>query len=202
MTIDAVALLAIPGLAPPADAIPGTVPIRHAGDASLVFLHTRYAPERAAEHAFALRMLFGDTLDRHADPRGILLFPDIIAPRGEGYGAIVAEVGDGGAWAPVPGAGDLAPALAAAPEGSAGALEREMIAALGRDRAEALVVALEVALINRLARPGAPRTDAAAETAIAAAMGADFAARLAAAVAARIAAEIGDGSAPPPLDLG
>jgi hypothetical protein len=89
MSIDAVAVLRIADLAEPVTSFGTTYPVEHRGDASLVSLFRRFDRADLDEHALALRSLLGPALDAHADPRGILFFPDLIDPQGTSYDAIV-----------------------------------------------------------------------------------------------------------------
>jgi hypothetical protein len=68
-------------------------------DALIVHTGVSFAtePEQLAE---ALAALVGESaLAQHDDPRGILFIPDVAAPRGRSYDAVVEEVGEGGVWA-------------------------------------------------------------------------------------------------------
>jgi hypothetical protein len=67
-----------------------------------------------------VREQVGDALDLHSDPRGIFLIPDVAAPTARTYDGVIAEVGEGGEWAPTQVA--ALPLGAAAAGGSLGAL--------------------------------------------------------------------------------
>ncbi|CAH0186939.1 hypothetical protein [Roseomonas sp. CECT 9278] len=197
MTARTAALLAIRALAPAPEGFGAATPVDHRGDASLVTLDIPFRPDGLAEAAFALRLVFGDAIDAHDDPRGILLLPGDIAPAGEDYAAIVAAAAPRGLWwQPPP---DL-PVPAPERHGPDQALYAAMEAALGVARATDLAIALEVALVNELARPGEGAGRAPAQAAIATVMGADFAAGFAEALAARVADEVAR-MAPPPIRL-
>ena len=94
MSIDAVAVLNIPGLIGSLNALGTRPPIRHLGDASLVSTMVKFYNQQADEHALDLRHMLGSALDAHDDPRGILFFPDTGWPKSEGYEAIVAEMSE------------------------------------------------------------------------------------------------------------
>ncbi len=190
-----IAVLAIRGLAPDPDGFGPATPVEHRGDASLAVLDVPFDATRLDEAAFALRIVFNDAIDAHADPRGILMLPDRASPAGEDY-ATIAATADGLWWQPTAFIDDTPPI----PDGPDAPLMREMEAALGPDRALDLAIALEVALVNEVARPGEGAGRAPAQAAIAAAMGTAFAERLVAAMAVRVAAEIAR-MAPPPIRL-
>jgi hypothetical protein len=38
--------------------------------------------------------------DAHDDPRGILLFPDVVWPNGDSYATLIEELSEGGMWVP------------------------------------------------------------------------------------------------------
>jgi len=194
MPMDAVAVLAIAGFEAP----DGAARARHRGDASLLALGAPFTPDDPAMMRFALRMLIGDALDAHGDPRGVLFLPAALDAAGVDYAGIVAACADAGAWAPGPEEAAPPPPPRAGPDA---ALLAELAATLGAERADGLAIPLEVALINEQARPDAPSLAAAAETAIAAAMGAGFAARLTDALRVRLATELAHGTAPPPILL-
>lgn len=190
-----IAVLAIRGLTPDPDGFGPATPVEHRGNATLALLDMPFDAERLDDAAFALHMVLNDAIDAHADPRGILMLPDGAWPAGEDY-ATIAATGSGLWWQPPRFVDDALPV----PHGPDAPLMREMEAALGPDRALDLSVALEVALVNEVARPGEGAGCAPAQAAIAAAMGAAFAERLAAAMAARVAEEIAR-MAPPPMRL-
>src|SRR4051812_13525457 len=107
MTIEANALLRI------ADAKPlegQDLRFAQLDDAILLHLRTGFAaePEQLSER---VEELLGPALAQHDDPRGILYIPDVAAPRSRSYDAVVAEVGEGGVWGPLPSANiDVLPA--------------------------------------------------------------------------------------------
>lgn len=92
MAIEAIALLRIPSNDVPASAL-----FRALDDGALVRTRADFAAD-PAEIAIALRRSAGDHLDRHRDPRGILVLPDVAAPIGETYDAVAEEIGEGGTW--------------------------------------------------------------------------------------------------------
>lgn len=185
LTARTTALLAIPSLAPAPDGFGPATPVRHRGDASLVALDIPFGPERLAEAGFALRMIFGDAIDAHDDRRGILMLPDGIDAAGDDYAAIAAAAAPHGLWWQAPAEPDDAPAPRSGPDQD---LLAAMEAALGSARATDLAIALEVALVKEVARPGDGAGRAPAQAAIAATL------------AARVAEEIGR-MAPPPIRL-
>jgi hypothetical protein len=182
-----------------APAATGAAAMTRIGDASLVPLALPFPPQDARMLHVALRFALGDPLDAHADPRGVFVLPQGVALRGTDYMGILAAMESEGAWAPWP----EEPAEEAPPPrtGPDAALLAEMTARLGAAAALDLSIALEVALVNEIARPHAPGSAAAAEAAIAASMGADFAARLTEALRVRLATELAHGTAPPPIRL-
>ncbi len=91
MTIDAVALLRIPGFTPPEDA-----DIRELTDGFLLFLDVEFEndPEAILD---ALDEALGEALEKHDDERGVFVLPDAAEPEdAETYEAVIAAVGDAG----------------------------------------------------------------------------------------------------------
>ncbi|MDQ3034767.1 MAG: hypothetical protein M3Y87_20315 [Myxococcota bacterium] len=92
MALDALALLRLPASDLPANAVHRTL-----DDGVLVATRVSFASE-PEELAQALRRVAGDSLERHRDPRGVLLMPDVARPQGKTYEAVVEEIGEGGTW--------------------------------------------------------------------------------------------------------
>lgn len=92
MGLQAIALLRLSASDLPEGAVE-----RALGDAVLVKAGVTFVSE-PDQLARALRRVAGDALDRHRDPRGVLLMPDVARPQGTTYDAIVEEVGEGGTW--------------------------------------------------------------------------------------------------------
>lgn len=92
MALDALALLRLSPSDLPANAVHRTL-----DDGVLVDTRVSFASE-PEELAHALRRIAGDALDRHRDPRGVLLMPDVARPQGKTYDAVVDEIGEGGTW--------------------------------------------------------------------------------------------------------
>jgi hypothetical protein len=93
MSIDAVALLKIPGFTPPDDA-----DVRELDDGFLLFLGVPFEsePEVIVE---AIDTVVGDGLFDHAEVRGIFVFPDTAEPDDAStYDAVIEQVGDDGAF--------------------------------------------------------------------------------------------------------
>lgn len=97
MPIHAIALLQVPHAQLTAG--PG-VRIEALDDGALVHIGEDFARE-PTELSLALHALLGDELAAHDDPRGILIIPDVAAPRARSYEQVVEEVGEGGVWAPL-----------------------------------------------------------------------------------------------------
>lgn len=49
-----------------------------------------------------LEQLLGDQLAEHADARGVFILPSVAKPGARRYDAVIAEVGEGGMWIPLP----------------------------------------------------------------------------------------------------
>ena len=62
-------------------------------DGALVSTLAPFATE-PDELARILRGRLGEALELHADPKGVLVFPDVYRPRATGYDALVEEVGE------------------------------------------------------------------------------------------------------------
>lgn len=181
MGIDAVAVLRIANLVPPATEF-GTHGVEHRGDASLIATYNRFDAADPDEHALNLRRLLGSALDAHDDPRGILFFGDVGYPNGMTYEAIVSELtsaGGGGVWAPRVEIDYVPVRYRGAPRQPHDALVGELIAVMGRDAAVTLDM---IAQVNKAVAMSAPdRPDAVAAyrdqlDAVTRAMGSEFAA--------------------------
>lgn len=117
MTIDAVALLRIPGFTPPEDA-----DVRELEDGFLLFLGVEFEndPEAILD---ALDDALGDSLADHEDERGVFVLPDAAEPEdATTYDQVITAVGDKGIF--------LDPGAAGAPD---------MQAMLGRPEVQALI---------------------------------------------------------------
>lgn len=95
MGLDAIALLRLSR-----SDIRDTACDRELSDGVLVRIGVSFALEPDALQ-LALRRVAGDALDRHRDPRGVLVMPEVAAPRSASYEEVVLEVGDGGTWVPI-----------------------------------------------------------------------------------------------------
>jgi hypothetical protein len=94
MPITALALLRI--------AQPAThLRVQALSDSVIVHTELDFAAE-PAQLSIALADQLGEPLREHQDPRGILFIPSVAAPTGGSYQAVVAEVGEGGVWGPLP----------------------------------------------------------------------------------------------------
>ncbi len=125
MTIDAVALLKGTGLE-----LPARLQVVKLDDATLV--HTGVAFGGDVEMlAYGVRTSVGDALDRHDDPRGVFVMPDIAKPGARTYEGVIAEVGEAGEWVPMMSAGDVPSGLLEAPDGSFAAMMGQAMQALG-----------------------------------------------------------------------
>ena len=180
MSIDTVALLKIPHLPSPPTGFGRGYPVEHRGDATLLSTLNRFDGQSPDEHALALRRMLGSALDAHDDPRGILIFPDVLSPREQSYAALVAELSQAGLWVPKVAIDHVPSRFTQAPAGSHDALVGELAATLGYDKARELDLLAYVGLMGLILDGG--RTDFAEQyqsqiEAIKAAMGADFAAR-------------------------
>jgi hypothetical protein len=105
MAITAMALLRIPNL----PALAGRV--KALEDAVLFYTGADFATDPAALARLVREQLGEETAGKHVDPRGIFFVPHVAAPAARNYEAVIAEVGEGGVWAP--------PADAFSPLGSA-----------------------------------------------------------------------------------
>lgn len=109
MAITATALVRIPTCAPNAQP-----PVRVEPLADAVLLHTEASFGSAPDVLVGLvATSLGPQLGLHRDPRGIFFLPSVATPRARAYDALIAEIGEGGMWARLPGEAD-APAM---PEG-------------------------------------------------------------------------------------
>src|SRR5262245_43514512 len=150
MSIDAIALLKIPHLPSPPSGLGLGYPVEHRGDATLLSTFDRFDGRTPDEHALALRRMLGSTLDAHDDPRGILIFPDVVSPRTQSYAALVAELSQAGLWVPKVAIDHVPSRFTAAPSGSHDALVGELAAALGYDNACELDLLASVGLIGTI----------------------------------------------------
>jgi hypothetical protein len=156
--IDAVALLRIARLKAPRTRFGAELPVQHRKDATLLHTLDRFDGVGADERAWSLRQLLGPELDRHDDPRGILVFPDLCEPKARSYEALVAEIADAGVWAPRVSADHVPARFNAAEPGSHDALVADMIKKLGHDTATQLDLMAQVQLMVRHSTGG--RADA------------------------------------------
>jgi hypothetical protein len=92
MGLDAIALLRLS-----ASDIRDSVCYRVLADSVLVRLGVSFASE-PEELALALHRSVGDALERHRDPRGVLVMPEVAAPKAASYDSVAREIGDGGTW--------------------------------------------------------------------------------------------------------
>src|SRR5690606_13302996 len=104
-------------------------------DATLLFTGAPVRGTEPEEHAFVVRQLLGDLVERHGDERGLLVFPDMLRPKASSWAELVDEIGELGEWAPLVGADFVPAALAEAPAGSLEAAMGAMLNALGPDAA-------------------------------------------------------------------
>jgi hypothetical protein len=114
MPITAICLLKVPSLP-----LPSTGPVRVETLDDSVLLHTTLDfADDPEDLAGAVRSLLGEGLaSQHQDPRGLFLIPSVGAPRARSYAQVIAEVADGGVWAPwTLGAQPGVPLTAAGPE--------------------------------------------------------------------------------------
>ena len=103
MRIEAIALLQLRDLRPPADSGARVTSL----DDSLL-LHTGATFESDPETlANVVRVLAGEQLTQHEDPRGIFFIPSVAAPSARTYRAVIEEIGEGGMWAPRPRRGSM-----------------------------------------------------------------------------------------------
>lgn len=97
MPITATCLLQIPNLP-----LPSAGPVRVEALSDSVLLHTTldFADE-PDDVAGAVRSVLGEALaSQHQDARGVFLIPSVAAPKARSYAEVIAEVADGGVWAP------------------------------------------------------------------------------------------------------
>ena len=66
-------------------------------DGALVYMGAQFAAE-PDELAASLRSRLGPALELHQEQRGVYIFPDVAEPRAKRYGALIAEMGEGGFW--------------------------------------------------------------------------------------------------------
>jgi hypothetical protein len=125
MSIDAIALVRIPGWTPDPQLFAIALE-----DAFLVPTTAPFASE-PDELGLALRHRLGDVLDRHDDPRGVFMIPDVASPRGKTYAAVVDEIGEAGTWAPIVAGEHLPDRYANAAPGSFEALAGQLMSAIG-----------------------------------------------------------------------
>ena len=190
MSVDALALLRIGRLSVPPIAPGVGVHVEHYGDASVVSTFVPFDAAAPDEFSLALRKQLGAALDAHDDPRGILIFPDVVEFHGKAYEAIVREVAASGFWAPKVGLDHVAARITSASPGTHEALLGEMIARLGTDAALELDFSEQVDAIRELAEPGfEPDDDARARLEALARCGAGFTERYRASVRAKVQAD-------------
>lgn len=128
MSIDAIALLRIPGFTPPEEA-----DIRELDDGFLLFLELPYEspPEAILE---AVDDVVGDGLFDHDEARGIFVFPDTAEPEdATTYDQVLEGVGDEGAFL----------SLGGEPMGNPEEMLGQMMEALGAGSAGDLMKALQ-----------------------------------------------------------
>jgi hypothetical protein len=192
MGIDAVAVLRIRHLAAPATGFGPSYPVEHRGDASLLSTMGRFNSEVPDEHGLALRKILGATLDTHDDPRGILLFPDVIWPKTERYATMIEELLDGGVWVLKVNLDHIPRRFTQASPGTHDALLAQMVAVMGRDPAVQLDLLASVGWMGMMSTP--ERADFADQyrhqiAAVSKAMGDEFANRYAASLKLKVDAE-------------
>jgi hypothetical protein len=196
--IDAVALLRIAKLKAPRTELGAKLLVQHRLDATLLHTFQRFDGVAADEHALSLRQLLGAELDRHDDPRGILIFPDICEPKARSYEALVAEIADAGVWAPSVGADHVPARFSAAEPDSHDALVANLIKKLGRDAAAQLDMMAQVYLMLRGStgdRAEAVEGYAEALAQVTAAMGQGFAERYERSLGKKVDATVAAGQA-------
>jgi hypothetical protein len=117
MPIEALALLRIsdPSVLGPRTAA-AEVSFRQLSDGLIVQTGHAFAAEPDALRSALLARIGSAALAQHHDARGILFLPDVAAPVGSSYDAVVSEVGEGGVWSPP------SDAQQASPFGEAGGL--------------------------------------------------------------------------------
>jgi hypothetical protein len=89
-------------------------------DAVLLDTQAGFATDPEELSGIVRELLGQDLSGQHRDARGIFFLPDVAAPRARSYEAVIAEVGEGGVWGPLPSA--IPPLGAAMTGGSLGAL--------------------------------------------------------------------------------
>jgi hypothetical protein len=124
MSIDALALLRIPGWQPAPELFAIAL-----GDAFLVPTTAPFASE-PDELGLALRTRVGEALDRHTDPRGVFCVPDVASPTATSYDAVVEEIGEAGVWAPLVPSGYVPERLRNAVPGSFEAISGQIMGAM------------------------------------------------------------------------
>jgi hypothetical protein len=101
MPMKASALLRITDLNPAAFASKVTqTSVARLNDASLVHTQIDFSADPEEMTRALIALVGAPVLAAHQDPRGILFIPDVAAPTSRSYDALVAEVGEGGVWAP------------------------------------------------------------------------------------------------------
>lgn len=96
------------------------------------------------EIATLVRGRLGALLDEHADPRGILVFPDVASPKGKTYAAVVDEIGEAGEWVPKVGSDHVPEKFRGADVGALESLVAQVTAGVGIDAIAELHRALSV----------------------------------------------------------
>jgi hypothetical protein len=92
MSIEMVAALRVPF-----DEVPASARARALIDGVLAYVGRFGASEE--QLALSMRMVVGDALDAHDDPRGVLIFPVVDElPRHPTYDGVIAEIGASGLW--------------------------------------------------------------------------------------------------------
>lgn len=125
MGIDAIALLKGKGLP-----LPERLHAQQLDDATLVHTGVGFGGDLEML-AHGVRTSVGDALDRHDDPRGVFVLPDVAEPKARTYDGVIAEVGEAGEWVRVAPAGEVPAALVDAPAGSFEAMMGQAMQALG-----------------------------------------------------------------------
>lgn len=97
MPITAICLFKLPSLP-----LPTSGPVRVEALEDCVLLHTMLDfADDPEDVSAAVRSLIGEPLaTQHDDERGLFLIPSVAAPSARRYDAVIAEVGEGGVWAP------------------------------------------------------------------------------------------------------
>jgi hypothetical protein len=102
-------------------------------DATLVFTQASLRDVEPDELSHFVRLLLGDVLDRHADARGLLVFPDAVRPKARRWLALVEELGELGEWLPIVDASYVPERLKTAQPGSLESVAAQLMSALGPD---------------------------------------------------------------------